>query len=60
MAELAEAVKEHKALSTEWSKGADKLDRGKMAAHLETLKLKLLELSFLPTRDEEANVKVGV
>jgi hypothetical protein len=51
-------VKEHKALSAEWSKGADRLDRAKMVAHLEQLKLKLLELSFLPTRDEEANVKV--
>jgi len=56
MSELAEAVKEHQALTKEWGKGA-RMDRGKVAAHLEKLKLLLLNLSFLPTKDEEANLQ---
>jgi len=56
MAELAEAVTEHQALTKEWGKGA-KMDRTKVAQQLEKLKLLLLKLAFLPTKDEEANLQ---
>ena len=57
MAELSEAVKEHTALTKEWGKGA-KMDRAKVAQHLEKLKLMLTKLSFLPTKNEAANIQV--
>jgi len=56
MAELAEAVKEHQALTKEWGKGA-RMDRAKVATHLENLKLMLIKLKFLPTKDEEATLQ---
>lgn len=56
MAELSEAVKEHTALTKEWGKGA-KMDRAKVAQHLEKLKLMLTKLSFLPTKNEAANIQ---
>ena len=59
MAELSEAVKEHTALTKEWGKGA-KMDRPKVAQHLEKLKLMLTKLSFLPTKSEEANIQVVI
>merc|ERR1719230_1976917 len=40
----------------EWSKGA-KMDKGKVAAMLEKLKLMLLKFSFIPTKSDEANMK---
>merc|ERR1712241_1528407 len=40
----------------EWSKGA-KMDKGKVSAMLEKLKLMLLKLSFIPTKSDEANMK---
>ena len=45
MAELKEAAAEYQVLSKEWSKGA-KMDKGKVAAMLEKLKLMLLKFSF--------------
>ena len=57
MAELAEAVKEHQALTQEWKKGG-KMDMKKVAGHLDKLKLMLLKLTFLPTKTEEANLQV--
>ena len=56
MAELKEAAAEYQVLSKEWSKGA-KMDKGKVAAMLEKLKLMLLKLSFIPTKSDEANMK---
>jgi len=56
MAELSEAVTEHQVLTKEWAKGV-KMDRSLVAAQLEKLKLMLIKLSFLPTKDEEATVQ---
>jgi len=56
MAELAEAVKEHQSLTKEWGKGP-KMDRSKLAQHLEKLKLMLIQMAFLPTKDEEATAQ---
>jgi len=56
MAELKAVVTEHLALSAEWKKG-ERMDKSKVAASLEKLKLLLLQLSFLPTKIDEADNK---
>ena len=58
MAELKAVVTEHLALSAEWKKG-ERMDKSKVAASLEKLKLLLLQLSFLPTKTDEADNKVS-
>lgn len=51
---MQDAVKEYQEMSKEWSKGA-KMDKTKVAGLLESLKLNLTKLAFLPTKNEEAS-----
>ena len=57
MADLKTVVSQYQELSKEWSK-AQSRDLSKIGNLLEKLKLSLTQLSFLPTKGEEASVQV--
>jgi hypothetical protein len=57
MADLKTVVSQYQELSKEWSKAQNK-DLTKIGKLLEQLKLSLTQLSFLPTKGEEASVQV--
>lgn len=57
MADLKTVVSQYQELSKEWSKTQNK-DLTKIGKLLEQLKLSLTQLSFLPTKGEEASVQV--
>ena len=56
MAELKAVVSEYQELSKEWAKGKNR-DSAKISTLLTKLKLSLTELTFLPTKDQEANIQ---
>ncbi|XP_023319554.1 26S proteasome non-ATPase regulatory subunit 8 [Eurytemora carolleeae] len=56
MADLKTVVSQYQELSKEWSKAQNK-DLTKIGKLLEQLKLSLTQLSFLPTKGEEASVQ---
>jgi len=56
MAELKQVVTQYQELSKEWAKGNSR-DKGKVATLLTQLKLSLTQLTFLPTKDQEANIQ---
>jgi len=56
MAELRAVVSLYQDMSKEWAKGAGR-DLDKIGTYLEKLKLSLTQLSFLPTKGEEATIQ---
>jgi len=55
MASLKSVVKQYQDLSKEWSKGSSTRDLAKCGKLLAELKFSLTELSFLPTKEEDAS-----
>ena len=56
MAELKAVVEEYQELSKEWAKGKNR-DSAKIATLLTQLKISLTQLTFFPTKNQEANIK---
>ena len=56
MAELKAVVTEYQELSKEWAKGKNR-DTAKIATLLTKLKFSLTQLTFLPTKDQDANIQ---
>jgi len=56
MAQLKAVVTEYQQLSQEWAKGKSR-DSAKISALLTQLKFSLTQLTFLPTKDQEANIQ---